>query len=162
MSSTFDRAALQQLFQYAMSLTVNHHDAQELVQTALELYLIQLRKGQQIESKVAYVRTLIRHRFIDLCRRNQRWQYEALDEQLSHNISPVDLEQWVYDSELLAQIWAELPPIDRDILYHWAELGYTIEEVATHLNMPKGTVLSRIHRLRKRCVAMQPELVHEG
>jgi RNA polymerase sigma factor (sigma-70 family) len=49
----------------------------------------------------------------------------------------------------LAAALGELPPDDRDVLllYAWAELSY--EQIAQTLDIPVGTVRSRLHRVRR-------------
>jgi RNA polymerase sigma-70 factor (ECF subfamily) len=41
-----------------------------------------------------------------------------------------------------------LNPVEREILYFWAIEGFSTTEVAKIMKMPKGTVLSKIHRMR--------------
>lgn len=154
-----DETQLQTLYQYAMALSQHRDDAYDLLQSAVESYLIKVKRGTQvIECPVAYVRTLIRNRYIDHYRYRQRWQSESFEELALYDISPVDLEQVVIDSDELQGIWTQLSVEDRDILYHWAVLGYSTDEACALLDMPRGTFLSRIHRLRKRCQAMSNSL----
>ncbi len=154
-----DETQLQTLYQYAMVLSQHRDDAYDLLQSAVESYLIKVKRGTQvIECPVAYVRTLIRNRYIDHYRYRQRWQSESFEELALYDISPVDLEQVVIDSDELQGIWTQLSVEDRDILYHWAVLGYSTDEACALLDMPRGTFLSRIHRLRKRCQAMSNSL----
>ena len=56
----------------------------------------------------------------------------------------------------------ELAPLDRDILYHWAVLGYSTDETCAQLDLPRGTLLSRIHRLRKTLQQQHPQLADGG
>ena len=154
-----DETQLQTLYQYAMVLSQHRDDAYDLLQSAVESYLIKVKRGTQvIECPVAYVRTLIRNRYIDHYRYRKRWQSESFEELALYDISPVDLEQVVIDSNELQGIWTQLSVEDRDILYHWAVLGYSTDEACALLDMPRGTFLSRIHRLRKRCQAMSNSL----
>lgn len=154
-----DETQLQTLYQYAMVLSRHRDDAYDLLQSAVESYLIKVKRGTQvIECPVAYVRTLIRNRYIDHYRYRQRWQSESFEELALYDISPVDLEQVVIDSNELQGLWTQLSVEDRDILYHWAVLGYSTDEACALLDMPRGTFLSRIHRLRKRCQAMSNSL----
>lgn len=154
-NSVLSEAQLQQLFQYAMVLSQHRDDAYDLLQSAIESYLVTVKRGStQIDCAEAYVRTLIRNRYIDHYRYRQRWTSESFEELAIYDISPVDLEKVVIDSSELQSLWSQLSVEDRDILYHWAVLGYSTDEACALLDMPRGTFLSRIHRLRKRCQAL--------
>ena len=146
-----DEAQLNSLYQYAMTLCRQRDDAYDLLQSAVEKYLIEVKCRQQhIEQPEAFVRRLIRNRFIDNYRYQQRWDQQAFEESASYDISPLNLEQWCIDTDSLQRLWDELSPQDRDILYHWAILGYSTDEACEQLGMARGTFLSRIHRLRKK------------
>lgn len=147
-----DEGQLQSLFQYAMVLSQHRDDAYDLLQSAMESYLVTLKRGKtDIDNPLAYVRTLIRNRYIDHYRHRERWPSESFEELAVYDISPVDLEQLTIDSQELEGLWGQLSLEDRDILYHWAVLGYSTDEACALLDIPRGTFLSRIHRLRKRC-----------
>ena len=63
----------------------------------------------------------------------------------------------------LAAALATLPPEERDalLLFAWADLGY--EEIATVLEVPVGTVRSRLHRARARVrAALEREEALDG
>lgn len=145
---------LQSLYQYAMVLSQQPANAQDLLQTAVEIYLLEVKRGKTFHNHLAYIRTIIRNRFIDQYRSQQRWQSESYEEQTQHDISPLDLEQLHINQQELQQVWQTLEPQDRDILYHWAVLGHTTDEACEILQVPRGTFLSRIHRLRKRSAAL--------
>ena len=49
---------------------------------------------------------------------------------------------------------------ERELLYLFAIEGYTVQEIADDLGMKKGTLLSKIHRLKAR-LRTQLELSHE-
>jgi len=154
-----NEAQLQKLYQYAMVLSQHRDDAYDLLQSAMESYLVTAKRGSPtIDCPVAYVRTLIRNRYIDHYRYRQRWLSESFEELALYDISPVDLEKVVIDSSELQSLWAHLSVEDRDILYHWAVLGYSTDEACALMDMPRGTFLSRIHRLRKRCQAISNPL----
>ncbi len=156
-------AQLNELYQYAVALCHSRDDAYDLLQAALESYLQAVkqsnprrgkrgreREKESIVKPEAFVRTLIRNRFIDQYRYKQRWQQESFEEHSAYDISPVNIEQLTIDADSLKKVWQQLSPLDRDILYHWAVLGYNTDEVCEQLGMPRGTLLSRIHRLRKK------------
>ena len=146
-----DEADFQVLYQYAMALCNQREDAFDLLQSALEKYLIEVKcRTQQIDNPMAFVRTLIRNRYIDQYRHQQRWETELFEEGAYYDITPVGLEQVCIDAQTLQRVWAEISAQDRDILYQWAVLGYSTDEVCERIDMPRGTFLSRIHRLRKK------------
>jgi RNA polymerase sigma-70 factor (ECF subfamily) len=145
-----NEAELNGLYRYALALSRDKDDAYDLLQASLENYLIELKRATRpIDNPPVYLRTLIRNRHIDQLRHQQRWKNEAFEECATYDISPDSLEQSCIDADSLRVIWRELSPLDRDILYHWAVLGYSMEEVSAQLDVPRGTLLSRLHRLRK-------------
>jgi RNA polymerase sigma-70 factor (ECF subfamily) len=142
---------LQSLFQYAMVLSENRQDAHDLLQSAIESYLIRLQRGKEtIANPLAFVRALIRNRFIDHYRHSQRWQNESYEEMNVYDISPVCLEEITITGQELESLWSRLSVMERDILYHWAVLGYSTDEVCALFAIPRGTFLSKVHRLRQR------------
>lgn len=142
---------LQSLFQYAHTLCQHRDDAYDLVQSSVERYLKECQSGAKVRKPLAYIRTLIRNRFIDQFRHHQRWPSQPYEETSDYDISPLDIESLHINQQALAQVWKTLSPQDRDILYHWAILGYSTDEACAHLGMARGSFLSRIHRLRKQC-----------
>ena len=150
-ASILCEADLNALYQYAMTLCHQRDEAYDLLQSAVEKYLIEVKcRDEAIANRMAFVRTLIRNRFIDQYRYQQRWDTELYDESAPYDITPVGLEQICIDAQTLQTVWETLSALDRDILYQWAVLGYSTDEVCARVGMPRGTFLSRIHRLRKK------------
>lgn len=154
MSSPFilDAENCQVFYRYAYALCVNEDEAYELLQGAIESYLTIAAKsnsGQSIYNPPAYIRTLIRNNFIDKHRYQARWQQEAYEESASYDISPVDIEHFTITQQQANNLWQRLNPRDRDLLYHWAILGHSTDEVCELCDIARGTFLSRMHRLRK-------------
>lgn len=155
-SAFFNEQKLNQFYRYAYVLCLNEHDAYDLLQGALEQYL--QPKKEDIKNASAYMHTLIRNRFIDHCRYQMRWQQEVYEEESHYDISPIDLEHWLVNQRHIAKVWATLSVWDRDALYHWVVLGYSTDEVCAKLDIPRGTFLSRMHRLRKTLNAQQTDI----
>jgi RNA polymerase sigma factor (sigma-70 family) len=148
--TTLSEEQLNSLYQYALALSNHRDDAYDLLQSAVEKYLIEVKcQTRAIENPPAFVRTLIKNRYIDQFRYRQRWHSEPYEDSAAYDISTDSLEQTCIDADSLRRIWADLAVQDRDILYHWAVLGYSTDEVCERLAIPRGTHLSRIHRLRK-------------
>lgn len=148
----FDQRQLNRLYQYAMTLARQPADAYDLLHTCLERFL-STSDTLEVKQPEAYMRRLIRNRFIDQYRYDQRWDTTSLDTEegfpAAIDFSIQTLEELHIQRDELERIWAAICPLDRDILYHWAVLGYTTQETADALELAKGTLLSRIHRLRK-------------
>ena len=142
-----DRPALQRLFRYGYSLTRNEDAACDLLQDALEACL---RKAPDNRlATMSYIQKIMRNRFIDQYRREHRHPTESLD----GDSQPVSIDPQVLEDIVIAQheveaIMALLEPLERELLYFWAVEGYTAREIADRTDSPRGTVLSRIHRLR--------------
>ncbi|MGF1645274.1 MAG: RNA polymerase sigma factor [Thiotrichales bacterium] len=145
----FDGDTLNRLYRYAYSLTGHRSEAEDLLQDALERYL---RAGQKsVDNPLAYVRRILRNCFIDGLRRKDLHPVTLLPDEVGpQDIDMRTLESIMVDQDLLASIWQRLAPLEREILYFWAVEGMSAQEVANELGTPRGTILSRIHRLRAR------------
>lgn len=149
----FDQEALNKLYQYAISLCGIEADAYDLLQSALEKFLNAQRSHTSIDNPGAYMRRIIRNLYIDQYRKNQRQPSDEFDEEQHTAISDISgqsLEQLVIERNTLEQLWQQLNDKERELLYLWAVLGHTIDEIAAELDCPRGTLLARIHRLRKK------------
>ncbi len=145
----FNKTQLNQLYQYSYSLTNNPDNAYDLLQTGLEKYLKQANTN--IEYKIAYVRQIIRNQFIDDQRRIQRIIFDSLETDKLHTTLAIDtssLEQIVISEQQVAIIWKILTVSEREILYLWAVEGYSAKQISEEINIPRGTILSKIHRLK--------------
>ena len=148
-SDLFEKDILNRLFRYACTLCINQDDAYDLLQHALEKYL-QNRSDKKYESEVAYVRTIIRNRFIDEYRRSNRFPEESYDDESTISIDVASLEDTVLAQVELEIVWKMIDPFEREILYYWAIEEMTAQEIAIQIDVPRGTVLSKIYRLRKK------------
>jgi len=145
----FSEEELQRLFRYSCVLTGEEQDAYDLLQDAVETCL--RRPPKQQEKLMSYSRSIIRNRFIDQYRRKQRYPQDSLeDESVALDMDVRMLEDIVIDQNELDNVWQLLQPLDREILFLWAVEEYTTGEIAVQLEIPRGSILSRIHRLRQK------------
>ncbi len=143
-----DKTLFDQLYRYCYSLTGDEDNACDLLQAALEKYL---GSGRTItELNKFYMMRIVRNQFIDDWRKAGRVKVEPFDDAKHLDFDIATLEQTVIDQDALANLWSGFEPVEREILFLWAVEGYTTAEVAKWLDLPRGTVLSRISRLRKR------------
>lgn len=73
-----DRKNLQKLHRYAYSLTANEADAYDLLQNAIETSL--KRPADSNTKATAYIRVIMRNRFIDEYRHKQKFPLENIDD----------------------------------------------------------------------------------
>lgn len=156
----FNRNELNNLYRYGVALCNSQDDAYDLLQHALEKYL---RKpaGYNNASNLAYVRTIMRNRFIDEHRKSTRFPEVEYDDSL-FAIDESALEDVVIAQIDLVSIWKELNVIEREILYNWAIEGMTAQEIADQIDVPRSTILSRLYRIRKKFDTKEEYKVSSG
>ncbi len=152
-----DKDLLNQLYRFAISLTNNEDQAYDLLQSCIEKYL--KANLTDIETPVAYLKRMIRNEFIDQMRK-KRFHYDVdptvidriNDESALEELSLEDV--FVQQSEVAALL-GTMKPEERELLYLWAVEEYTIDEIAQMKQVPRGTLLSKLHRLKKRIQLQQ-------
>ncbi len=143
----FSNEELNRFYRYCIALTRNEADAFDLLQDSLEKFVRRGNRG--IENQGGYFFRMIRNRFIDDQRKRQRQPAEEqLDDTNVIQIGYQSLEDIMIDREQAEQVMETLNGQDRELLFLWAVEGFTIQEIADHWDIPKGTLLARIHRLR--------------
>lgn len=147
----FNNDELNRLYRFAFSLTNAEASAYDLLQSALTNYLKSPVAKPSGDGQLRYLRTMIRNKFIDQYRKEQRHphqEFESVEALISIDLpSPEDV---VIESEQIVDILDGLNPSERELLHLWALEQYTAKEIAEQLDCPRGTVLSRIHRLRQK------------
>lgn len=158
---TLDRDTLDRLYRYSYSLAGDEDQAYALLQQGVERYL---KASVHADSPVAYIQRIIRNIFIDQRRRQQRFPEVGLDEVMGGDDQGVmdmgtrSLEHQVVAAIDVEAIWKQLAPMEREVLHLWAIEGLTTSEIAHRSETSRNTILSRIHRIRKKLRAWY----HEG
>ena len=152
-----DKDLLNQLYRFALSLCHNEDQAYDLLQSCVEKYLKVDRS--HIEKPTAYMMRLIRNEFIDQLRRS-RFSCEVDAEALEKMSDKVALDARSLEDTYAQQCEVEtllntMRPDERELLFLWAVEEYTIDEIAQLKQVPRGTLLSRLHRLRRRIQLQQ-------
>ena len=146
----FDRDTLNRLYRYAFTLRGDQASAYDLLQDTLERCL--KHPPDKLQSPEAFARRVMRNRFIDQTRQ-QRYQEQTHAEADAAELLAIDthcLEDLVIKQDQLEHIWSELDDKEREILYYWAVEDMTAAQIASLTDSRRGTILSRIHRLRQR------------
>lgn len=130
---------LNQGFRYALSLTANEEDAYDLVQNS---YLKILEKEKPLV--ISYLIRTIRNGFIDK-KRKDRFQLNWFSQQKGKEIQEPNYGVEPYLEKILNQ----LPTKKREIIFLAIVQEYTAQEIADLMEIPRGTVLSILHRTKK-------------
>ncbi len=137
---------------FALFLTKDQEHADDLFQdTAYKAFRYQHQYTPHTNLQ-AWLMTIMRNTFINDWRRRQRRQAHQ-DSQLQDHVITTGLvdrnggEEKILMEEL-EQAIHQLDPMLRDP-FLMAHQGYKYEEVAQHLQVPLGTIKSRIHLARK-------------
>jgi RNA polymerase sigma-70 factor, ECF subfamily len=141
----------------ALQLMGNREDALDVAQDALLRFFTTLDRFRADEPVRPWLYTIVRNRCRDLMRRGRvrrneplesepgRWRPELVD-------GHADPFRDAARAELQRRVWkalGELSPEHREILVlrDYQDLSY--EEISDVLRVPRGTVMSRLHRARK-------------
>lgn len=150
-----DRATVDQLFRYCLSLTRSRDDALDLLHNAIERFL--KAEPESVKAPLPFIRTTARNLFYDQYRRSQRFPEVELEESAELVVDERELADMVVDQVTLRRVWALLSSAERETVYLWAVDGMSASEIALQLGQSRGTVLSRLHRLRQRLTAHQTQ-----
>ena len=154
------RAHVPALYRYAYRWTGDVDQAEDLVQDALTRVFQELPQLLQIERARPWVTRVMYRIFIDNLRRKHRSPVifvgrsgttgeEVDDEEVeapSDRWDPAELADQALDQERIAAAWPRLHEQHRVVLSLHEIEGYSLEEVATIIEVPLGTAKSRLHR----------------
>jgi len=141
-------ALLPRLRRFARALARNVHDADDLVQIAIERALArsdQLRPGAQLSS---WMCGILRNGWIDESRARGRRNRVFAAEELGENVADPASDQHV--AVLTVQeAMARLPDEQREVVGLVLVEGLSYKEAAEIMSVPVGTVTSRLARGRE-------------
>ncbi len=142
---------LNQLYRYSLSLCHEPENAYDLLQQAVEGYL--RKQGEEVNSPKYYLMRSIRNGFFDQTRQQKLHLVvsEGLrrDQQLLRTEAPSP-EDLAIRAEDVDRLIAALTPPERELLFLWAVEEYSVQQIANMTAIPRGTLLSKLHRLKKR------------
>jgi len=163
LNEEFEREAvphMDSLYNFALKMTGDSDDASDLIQ---ETYLKAFRFWDKFEKGTnckAWLFRIMKNTFINTYRKNtkepDKVDYEEI-ENFYENIKPsstdsAHLEKDIYDNLLddeLSGAISSLPEDFRTVVILCDIEGYTYDEIADFVDVPVGTVRSRLHRARK-------------
>ena len=137
----FHRDLIEHGKRYAYSYTKNWHDAEDLAQQA---WLKLKTKYQEVKDRALLFRA-IRNLFIDGSRRRKIVAFEPLEN--AYHLGKTEAQGASHDIE---EALSTLSPAERESIVLNVVKGYTADEITRRTGMPRGTVLSHIHRGRRK------------
>jgi len=142
------RELLPQLRRFALWLTRDAAGADDLVQAALERALSRWTSRREDEALRAWLFAILYRKFIDGRRRAQRYAFILERLRLSDESARPSLEGQVAAQSALESL-ERLSAEQRTLLLWTAVEGLSYEEVSRILEVPIGTVMSRLSRARQ-------------
>jgi len=150
----FNKDELNQLYRYALSLSMQEEGAYDLVQSAIERLLKKHpADADAIEKPLAYLKVIIRNIYFDLERHKKVVPMISIETDNLSFLEPVDdnsMEEVLINQQEVQLLIGRLNAQDNELLYLWAVEEHTVEEIAAIYAKPRGTMLSKLHRLKKR------------
>lgn len=150
------RPQLKQMYRLAYRLTGNREDAEDLVQDVMLKLFPKLDEMKTIEKLSPWLSRVLYRQFVDTYRQQQRQPLSLVDEdieddQLSdreNSIGPEDVTNGELTLAMLSRAIERLNDDQRQlILLHDVE-GYSLPELQEMLDVPLGTLKSRLNRAR--------------
>jgi RNA polymerase sigma factor (sigma-70 family) len=152
----FEEIALQHLgaaYSLARWLVHNEHDAEDLVQEAY-LRALKFFSGYYGGDSRAWLLTIVRNTCYTWLQKNRALVMEPIDDNLDEAgldfASPEALLLQQADSQMVRQSLQELPVEFREVVVLREMEGLSYKEIAVIVDIPIGTVMSRLKRGRQR------------
>ena len=110
------------------------------------------QRYSEVKTKALFF-TTIRNLYIDQYRRRKRIRFITLTSE-HESLSASDAATGEDNKIAIDQMLSKLRDIEREVLFLHIVEGYSANEIATLTGRPRGTVLSLIHRSRKKLTAL--------
>lgn len=158
------RGHVRPLYRYAYRWTGDVDQAQDLVQETLTRLFLEMPRLREVEQPRTWAARIMYRIFVDWLRRRNKSPVdfvgrsgttgEGLDDEsqdlegADDTFDPAVLAEQALLQERIAAAWARLHEQHRVVLSLHEIEGYSLEEVASIIEVPLGTAKSRLHRAR--------------
>jgi RNA polymerase sigma-70 factor (ECF subfamily) len=147
---------LPRLRRLARALTGHVHDADDLVQVALERALARADQWRPDARLDAWVFQILRNAWLDELRARTRRSHVFAPEEAGEHVGEMAMERQS-DAMSVASAMATLPQEQREVVALVLVEGLSYRETAEWLDVPVGTVTSRLARARAALQALLGE-----
>ncbi len=139
---------IDRLFGYAINLTNDRDQALELVQECAVKALAAGREPHDEPAYRAWLFRILRNSFIDAMRRKRPVTAQLADVSADYSVEVWRFDHSITNTLAVRSALARLRQDQREIIALVDIVGFTYAEVAELLNIPNGTVMSRLSRAR--------------
>jgi len=145
------------LYKIAYHKLNNTADADELTQETLLQALIELRKNpdKAINNEQAWLSGILNNCFYTMMRKKYKTSYVTYDVIMDNYLSEDNINEFI-ENEETAELYnkikcsvSKLAKIHRDVIHLFYIKNKSVNEIAKQLDIPRGTVLSRLDNGRK-------------
>ncbi len=169
--SALIRPHLQRLYHQAYRLTNNQDDAEDLVQDLLLRIYEKKSELENIEKLTSWLLRSLYHQFVDNYRKKSRLPIDNREDKSEEIIestegfqkTPQVLHEHLDTNKNLQQAIQKLNADQQAIISLHDIEGYSLPELSEILDLPLGTLKSRLHRarqtLREEFISKNPELL---
>jgi RNA polymerase sigma-70 factor, ECF subfamily len=137
-----------QLRRYAMMLCRNPTAADDLVQESIARALTKSRLFTSGTNLRAWVFTIMHNVFVSSCRRGKLIELPMDPEIAAARLSVRPTQDLTLEVHSLIRAMKGIPETQRDAVLMAGYDGMTYEDISAHLNIPIGTIKSRVSRGR--------------
>lgn len=143
------------LRRFAVSLARDVDLAEELVQNAVARAVERIDQYEDGTNLRAWLFTILRNIHFDDRRKVSRGPtFQEIGDTTHANLATMPAQEWHIRLREFSECFATLPKGDQDVIMLIAVDGRAYEEAAQILNIPVGTVKSRLSRARSRLRAL--------
>jgi len=169
--SALIRPHLQRLYHQAYRLTNNQDDAEDLVQDLLLRIYEKNAELENIEKLASWLLRSLYHQFVDNYRKKSRLPIDNREDKSEEIIESTEgfqeTPQMLYEqrdtNKNIQHAIQQLNPDQQAIISLHDIEGYSLPELSEILDLPLGTLKSRLHRarqtLREEFISKKPELM---
>jgi RNA polymerase sigma-70 factor, ECF subfamily len=136
------------LKKFALRLTGNQHDADDLVQATLLRAMEKADLFQTGSDLWKWLSKMMYNLFVTNYRRTVRWQCQFDPQEVIDRSAEDGDQERKMELKMVGRVIEQLPAKRREILLLICVQGLSYEEVAEKLDIPVGTVRSRLSRAR--------------
>ncbi len=140
----------------AFQYTRNKEDAMDVVQDAFMRAYLNLNKFDSRRDFRPWLLSIVRNLAIDLLRKRKRTRTDELPAVLPEQSDRTHADKKLLKREIL-DLLGNLADHQREIIFLKDYQGHSYAEIAAIIEIPLGTVMSRLHHARKKLASLLKE-----